>query len=112
MIGSPAYPTTPERRAEISGGAYDRAFRPGGLLRQTHAILATGGFADVSRQIKAPTQIIHGSSDPLVQAACGRRCSEVIPNAKFTLIEGMGHDFPDALMPRWAELIATNAGRA
>lgn len=112
MIGSPAYPMADQRRREISGNAFDRAYRPGGLLRQTHAIMATGGFADIAEQIKAPTQIIHGLADQLVRPAGGKRSAKVIPGAKLELIEGMGHDFPDALMPRWADLISTNAARA
>jgi len=112
MIGSPAYPTPDSMRRDISGRAYDRAYRPGGLLRQTHAIMATGSFEDLLPQIKAPTQVIHGLADPLVRPAGGLRSAKLIPGARLELIAGMGHDFPDSLTPRWAELIQTTAGRA
>jgi pimeloyl-ACP methyl ester carboxylesterase len=112
MIGSPGYPTPDSVRLAMATRAYDRAFRPGGLLRQTHAILATGSFETLLPSIKAPTQIIHGLSDPLVRPAGGKRCAKLIAGARLELIPGMGHDFPEALLPRWAELISNNAARA
>jgi pimeloyl-ACP methyl ester carboxylesterase len=112
MIGSPAFPTPEAQRREFSLRAYDRAYRPGGLLRQTHAIMATGSFEDLLPQVQAPTQIIHGLADPLVRPAGGKRSAQLIRNARLELIEGMGHDFPEPLMPRWTELIAANAARA
>ena len=112
MVGSPGYPMPPEYRRELSGRAYDRAYRPGGLLRQTHAIMATGSFESLLPQIRVPTQIIHGLADPLVRPAGGQRSARLIPGARLELIEGMGHDIPAGLLPRWTELIAANAGRA
>jgi pimeloyl-ACP methyl ester carboxylesterase len=111
LIGSPGYPTPEEERRAFAGRAYDRAFRPGGVLRQMHAIVATGSFESSLAGVRAPTQIIHGLADPLVRAACGQRSARLIRGARLELIEGMGHDCAPALMPRWAELIAANAGR-
>jgi pimeloyl-ACP methyl ester carboxylesterase len=111
MIGSPGYPTPDPQRREFSGRAFDRAYRPGGLLRQTHAIMATGSFEPLLPQIEAPTLVIHGLADPLVRPAGGRRSAQLIRGARLELIEGMGHDFPEPLMPRWAEMIHANAGR-
>ncbi|MCP5160738.1 MAG: alpha/beta hydrolase [Hahellaceae bacterium] len=111
MVGSPAYPSPDQRRADMAGAAFDRAYRPEGVLRQMHGILATGGFSDISASIKAPTLIIHGKEDPLVRPEAGRRCAKVIPNARLQLYKGMGHDFPAPLFPEWAELIAQNAAR-
>lgn len=111
-VGSPGFPTPIERRRQVVGRAYDRAFRPGGHLRQTHAIISTGSFEDLLPQITAPTQVIHGLSDPLLRPDCGRRSASLIRGARLDLIPGMGHDLPPSLMPRWADLIAANAGRA
>ncbi|MCC2657477.1 MAG: alpha/beta hydrolase [Panacagrimonas sp.] len=112
LIGSPGFPTPEIERRDFAGRAFDRSFRPGGTLRQMHAIVATGSFEPLLKNVRAPTQIIHGTNDPLVRPACGRRCAALIRDARLELIEGMAHDCPIALMPRWAELIADNAGRA
>ena len=111
LIGSPGYPTSEADRRAFAGRAFDRAFRPGGTLRQMHAIVATGGFEALLANVRAPTQIIHGSDDPLMRAICGRRSAAMIPGAKFELIARMGHDCPKPLMGRWAELISANAKR-
>ena len=112
LIGSPGYPTPEIERRDFTGRAFDRSFRPGGTLRQMHAIVATGSFEPLLRHVTAPTQIIHGLADPLVRPACGRRSAALIRDARLELIAGMGHDCPSALMPRWAELIAANAARS
>jgi len=111
-VGSPGFPTPLEYRAQLAGRAFDRAFRPSGTARQTHAILATGSFEDLLPQIAAPTQVIHGLSDPLLRPDCGRRSARMIRGAQLELIPGMGHDLAPSLMPRWSQLIAANAARA
>lgn len=111
-VGSPGFPTPLDDRRQLVGRAYDRAFRPRGMLRQTHAILSTGSFESLLPQIMAPTQIVHGLADPLLRPECGRRSAQLIRGARLELIPGMGHDMPPTLMPRWAELIAANAARA
>ena len=110
-IGSPGFPTPYEYRARIVGMAYDRAFRPSGVLRQTHAILATGSFEDLLPQISAPTQVIHGLADPLLRPACGQRSAQIIRGSRLEMIPGMGHDLAPSLMPKWSGLIAANAAR-
>jgi pimeloyl-ACP methyl ester carboxylesterase len=111
-VGSPGYQTPEEVRRLRASRAYDRAFRPAGVARQTHAVIATGSFESVLADVKAPTQIIHGLSDPLLRPACGRRSAHVIRGSRLELIAGMGHDFAEGLMPRWAELASANAARA
>ncbi len=111
-VGSPGFHTPIEYRMRLAGRAYDRAFRPEGHARQTHAILATGSFESLLPNIVAPTQVIHGLSDPLLRPACGQRSARLIRGARLELIPGMGHDLAPSLMPRWAELVSANAARA
>ena len=112
MIGSPGYPTPLAERERIAALAFDRAYKPSGVLRQTHGILATGSFEELLPHITAPTQVIHGLDDPLVPVAGGKRSAQLIRGARLELIKGMGHDFPAGLFPRWTQLISENAARA
>ena len=49
--------------------------------------------------------MIHGDKDTLVDPSRGRRTVELVPGARFELIEGMGHDFPPQLWDRLVDLI-------
>ena len=53
-----------------------------------------------------PTLVIHGSADTLIDPIGGRRTAELVPGARFELIDGMGHDYPPQLWERWVDLVA------
>lgn len=53
-----------------------------------------------------PTLVMHGTKDTLIDISGGRRTAHLIPGATFVPIEGMGHDYPPALWPRWDDEIA------
>ena len=112
LIGSPGYPPADgyvRSRLQIS---VRRSYRPAGTARQMVAIAADGDRSPLVAQIGVPTQIIHGAADPLVPLAAGRDLAAKIPGAELDVIEGMGHDLPVALWPRFVAGIATAAGRA
>jgi proline iminopeptidase len=69
------------------------------------AILKSGDRRHLLRKIKAPTQVIHGKADVLVPFECGIDTAKHIKNSKLELIEGMGHDLPRQLIPRFIKLI-------
>ena len=52
-----------------------------------------------------PTLVIHGSADTLITPSGGERTAELIPGARFELIEGMGHDYPPQLWDTWVDLV-------
>jgi proline iminopeptidase len=89
-----------------------RAYEPAGTARQLLAIIASGDRRKLLRTIAAPTLVIHGADDPLVPLAAGRDTAQNIPGAKLEVIDGMGHDFPEALMPRLAQAIADHCDRS
>jgi pimeloyl-ACP methyl ester carboxylesterase len=89
-----------EVRAKV-GRAYDRGLHPEGLRRQMHAIVNDSGRAEALPTVTVPTLVMHGSRDTLIDPSGGRRTAELIPGAKFVLIEGMGHDYPPAVWDRW-----------
>ena len=62
--------------------------------------------------LTAPTLVIHGAADPLAPPAAGRDTAQNIAGAGLLVIDGMGHDFPEALMPRLATAIADHCDRS
>jgi len=86
--------------------AFERCFDPAGTTRQFMAIRASGQRADALRALAVPTLVMHGSKDTLIPPDGGVRTAELIPGARFELIEGMGHDYPPQLWQRWVDLVA------
>lgn len=76
---------------------YERRFYPKGVSRQLLAIFATGSLTQIDARISQPTLVVHGSADTLLPPAHGRALAKAIKGAKFQLIDGLGHDIPDAL---------------
>ena len=112
LIGSPGYPAGDEWLTKRLSMSVKRSYRPRGTTRQLTAIAADGDRSKLLSRISAPTQILHGLSDPLVPVEAGRQLASLIPGAKMDLIEGMGHDLPMALWPRFADGIGAAASRA
>jgi pimeloyl-ACP methyl ester carboxylesterase len=106
--GSPEF-ADEARWATDAGLAFDRCFDPGGTGRQFFAVRSSPPRAERLRQIHVPTLVMHGDKDTLIGADGGRRVAELIPGARFELIEGMGHDYPPQLWDRWVELVAEHA---
>ena len=64
------------------------------------AMNLSGNREEALMKIKAPTLVLHGSADTLVDPSGGQRTAEVIPEAKFVMIEGWGHDLPPGSWPK------------
>lgn len=112
VIGSPAYPMSPEALRERALASVQRAWHPEGSARQLLAVVADGDRTPLLSRITAPTRIVHGIADPLVPVACGHDLAAHIAGAETDFIAGMGHDLPEALLDRFAQGIADNAARA
>lgn len=112
VIGSPAYPPDPAAQRQRLQALVARAWRPAGTARQLLAVAADGDRSGWVSGIAVPTAVIHGEADPLIPVAAGRDLASRIAGAQADFIPGMGHDLPDALLPRFAEAIARNAARA
>jgi pimeloyl-ACP methyl ester carboxylesterase len=108
MWGSPEF-ADEARWAADAVAAFDRCFDPGGTARQVRAIAASGSRAGALREVLIPTLVMHGDKDTLISADGGRRTAELIPGARFELIEGMGHDYPPQLWERWVDLVTEHA---
>jgi pimeloyl-ACP methyl ester carboxylesterase len=98
-----------EAQTRFAGEAFDRAFDPPGVARQMMGVMASGSRADRLRDVHVPTLVMHGSADKLLDPSGGRRTAELIPGARFVLMEGMGHDYPQAYWDEWVELVTSHA---
>jgi pimeloyl-ACP methyl ester carboxylesterase len=112
VIGSPDFPFDEERVRDVAGRSYDRGHSAAGVIRQLHAITASGDRTRALRSVDVPATVIHGTRDPLVRPAGGRATARAIPSARLRMIDGMGHDLPRAVWPEVVEAIASNAARA
>ncbi len=108
IIGSRSYPAEPVAlRAHLLRVA-ERGYDPAGSARQLLAILASGDRRALLARITAPTLVIHGRDDPLVPLAGGEDTARHIRGARLKVVKGMGHDFPDALLPDVTDAIVAH----
>jgi pimeloyl-ACP methyl ester carboxylesterase len=111
-VQSPAYPKPLDEIELMVERDYQRNYCPGGIIRQTQAILSTRSITSLIKRIGVPTQVIHGDADPLIKLSGGKAVADSIPDARLAILSGMGHDLPDPLLPQIADLIHRNAMQA
>jgi pimeloyl-ACP methyl ester carboxylesterase len=111
-IGSPGYPQDLDRVRELAGRSYDRGHDPSATGRQLGAIVASGDRTAHLRRIEAPTLVIHGAKDRMVRPSGARATARAIPGARLMLVDGMGHDLPEAAWPQLIDAIAEHAHSA
>jgi len=112
LIGSPGYPADEAWRREWLARSVRRSHRPQGTARQLLAIAADGDRSALLKALRVPTQIIHGAADPLVPVPAAHDLLAKVPGAVLDVVDGMGHDLPPPLWPRFASGIAAAAARA
>jgi pimeloyl-ACP methyl ester carboxylesterase len=49
--------------------------------------------------------VVHGAGDLLIPPAKGQETANLIPDATFELVDGMGHDIPPGLGKPLAEIV-------
>lgn len=103
--GSPEFADETRWRADAER-AFDRAFRPDGTRRQFLAVAASGSRSEALRGVRVPFLVLHGSADTLIPPSGGERTAELVPGARYVLIDGMGHDYPPQLWQRWVDEVA------
>jgi pimeloyl-ACP methyl ester carboxylesterase len=112
VIGSPGFPFEEDTVREMAALSYDRGHSAAGVIRQLHAIVASGDRTNALQRVQIPAAVIHGTRDPLVKPSGGRATAKAIPGARLMMIDGMGHDLPRDLWPTFAQAIDANAKRA
>jgi pimeloyl-ACP methyl ester carboxylesterase len=112
VIGSPSYPRPESEIRDLLSRGYERGLSPAGTMRQIAAIAACGNRTRDLARIKAPTLVIHGTKDKMVRVSGGKATARAIPGGQLELIEGMGHDLPRQLWPRFIAGIEQTVARA
>jgi pimeloyl-ACP methyl ester carboxylesterase len=112
VIGSPGFDPDEDTLRARARASYERGIHPDGTARQLIAILASGDRTEALRRLALPATVIHGTDDPLIDVSGGKATAAAIPGAELVLIEGMGHDLPRELWPRFVDLIVANAAPA
>ncbi|MFN2612582.1 MAG: alpha/beta fold hydrolase [Solirubrobacterales bacterium] len=112
VIGSPPPNQDLDHIRELIKRSMERDSDPWGRGRQLGAILASGNRTRELRKIAAPTLVIHGDSDKLINRSGGRATAEAIRGSKRLTIKGMGHDLPRAFWPRLIGAISEHAQAA
>ncbi|NIE62716.1 alpha/beta hydrolase [Burkholderia sp. Ax-1719] len=110
-IAGTAFPFDEQRHRDLLREERRYAHDPGAFGRQLAALVAAGDRRSQLATIDAPTLVIHGADDPLILPACGSDTANTIPDADFLLIDGMGHDLPEALNDTLIDAIDHNARR-
>lgn len=98
--------------AELARAVWEHGVHPDGNLRQLLAILADGDRTTRLRRVTAPTLVIHGADDPLVDVGGGRATAAAVPGARLVVIEDMAHELPLPLVGRLLEEISDHLARA
>ena len=85
-------------KKEFNEVAYEIKFRKGyykkSFEQHVAAIKKSGSMLEKLPTIKAPTLIIHGDSDELIDLSHAKKYAKCIKNVKTYYLSGMGHDLP------------------
>lgn len=109
-IGSAGFDFEEEHKRQRAARCFDRGVYPAGSARQLAAVTTAADRTALLANVRVPTTVIHGDSDPLVNVSGGRATAEAIPGARLVILPGMGHDLPRELWPQIIDAIAQNAG--
>ncbi len=101
VIGSTGFPHDYDHIRTRAGQSWDRGYNPEGTIRQVAAILASGDRTRALADLRLPVLVVHGDADPLVHVSGGRATAAAIRGAELMEVEGMGHDLPSDVWPRF-----------
>lgn len=112
-IAGRGHPIDDAAEAAIAARGWDRsaADPAAGVARQIQAIQRSGDRTTQLRRITAPTLVIHGDRDLMVNPSGGVATVQAIRSAQHVVIPGMGHHIPEALVDPVTTYISQHANR-
>lgn len=78
---------------------FEYGVQPRNTMHQYNALVKAPRREDALRNVQVPTLVMHGTADTLITPTGGERTAEIMPNATFVALEGMGHDLPAFYWP-------------
>ncbi len=105
QFGSKKYFEGDDYSRRTAAAAFDRCYSPEGANRQILAICSMKDTRNRVKTISVPALVVHGTDDLLIPPAKGKETADLIPDATFKLIDGMGHDTPPGLGKPLAEIV-------
>lgn len=112
IVGSPGFPMSEDELQRLAETSWERSTSPLGFKRQLTAITHAGDRRRFLQRIKARTLVIHGADDPLIPVKMGIETASLIPKAKLKIVLGMGHNFPEALVPKLSKILVKHLDKA
>ncbi len=115
-LGGTSYPPDAATETAYAEAFWDRATEAGdtsgdGIRRQVQAIQASGDRTAELRRVAAPTLVIHGDRDLIVDPSGGIATAFCIAGARRVSIAGMGHHLAPSLLDRFVDLIAEHSSQ-
>ncbi|RAV00112.1 alpha/beta fold hydrolase [Mycolicibacter senuensis] len=112
-IAGRAYPIDDAEEAAIAARGWDRCAgdQAAGIARQIQAIQNSGDRTAQLHRITAPTLVINGDRDVLVNPSGGAATVKAIRLAQHVVIPGMGHHIPEPLVDPITRYISQHAER-
>ncbi|MFI7891974.1 alpha/beta fold hydrolase [Streptomyces sp. CACIS-1.16CA] len=112
-IAGTDHPIDDAAEAAVAARGWDRSSGEpaAGTARQIQAIQRSGDRTAELSRITAPTLVINGDRDPLVDPSGGAATVRAIRSAQHVVIPGMGHHIPEALVDPITTYISQHANR-
>jgi pimeloyl-ACP methyl ester carboxylesterase len=103
---------TPEWIRAHAEATYDRCYYPVGAERQMAAVRRAPDRIPGLRQVTAPTVVLHGLADCLIDASGGYATALAVPGAELHTYADMGHQMVPSLFEEYVRVITRNVNRA
>nr|WP_187279761.1 alpha/beta fold hydrolase [Quadrisphaera setariae] len=117
-LAGPGFPLSDDDAAAEEArarGAWERGGGPAsriGPARQIQAIAASGDRTAELARVTAPTLVVHGDHDVMVQASGGAATAAAIAGSRHVVVPGMGHLVSSALVERLVALVGDHVASA
>jgi len=104
------YPVSTAERLAVAVAEVERCWYP----ESGHgaAVGASPSRLDRLGGIGVPTLVVHGTADPVFSVEHAVALAEGIPDAELWLVEDLGHELPDGLVPDLLPRLTTHLTRA